>query len=267
MTMDVFFEAKLIVCILYFLMQFAIIHVDADKFECIKYDECSCRIKTTTQYEISLWPMPSHEKTESEFSRNWLFDFNLCHGLNKNTDVQDGGCRNATVCQYLDSNKNETFEVGKFGNVTFGQYDNETKSITLQYYGILQEKEVRSININLTCDVSNASYSLVYLQMFSNNKFKTTIKTKAACLRSVVVPTTPGDVTSSAHDKLKTVYIVLIAVAGLVIVLALGSFVGCKITAKRKRGLLNEEEQHEDYGTVPQVHVQNALSTPVSGPI
>ena len=41
-----------------------------------------------------------------------------------------------------------------------------------------------------------------------------------------------------------------------VIVLALGSFFGYKIAAKRKQGLLNEEEQNQDYGTVPQVHVQ-----------
>ena len=267
MTMDVFFEAKPIVRILYFLMLFAVIHVEADKFECIKYDECSCRIETATQQEMSLWRMPSGNGIESD--KDWLFDFNLCHGLNKNTDAPDGGCRNATVCQYLNK---EAFDVGHFGNVTFGQYDNETKSIMLQYYGILQGNVIRSININLTCDekgnVSKPSYNLVYQQsVLSPNKFKTIIKTKAACLRTMMIPTSPGDVTSSSRDKLKTGYIVLIAVAGFVIVLALGSFVGYKIAAKRKRGLLNEKEQNEDYGTVPQVHIQNALSTPGSGPI
>ena len=58
--MDVFFEAKLTVRIPYFLMLLAMFHVEADKFECIKSDECSCRInnEAAAQQEISLWTMP-----------------------------------------------------------------------------------------------------------------------------------------------------------------------------------------------------------------
>jgi K+-transporting ATPase c subunit len=38
-------------------------------------------------------------------------------------------------------------------------------------------------------------------------------------------------------------------------VLAIG-LVGYKMFTKRKRGLLIEEEENEDYGTVPRAHVQ-----------
>jgi hypothetical protein len=41
-----------------------------------------------------------------------------------------------------------------------------------------------------------------------------------------------------------------------VFVLAIVLVAGYKMAAKRKQGLLTEEEDNEDYGTVPRVHVQ-----------
>ncbi|CAB4022477.1 Hypothetical predicted protein [Paramuricea clavata] len=140
--------------------------------------------------------------------------------------------------------------------------------------------------------INNAMPALSFDSDFAHNT--TTIKTKAACLRPVVVPkptspgtsprtspsTSPGtsprtspstsprtsrsDITSSGG--LKTLYIVLIALAGFAI--AIGSCVAYKMLMKRKRGLLIEKEENEDYGTVPRAHVQlNAVSAPVSGPV
>ena len=40
------------------------------------------------------------------------------------------------------------------------------------------------------------------------------------------------------------------------LVLAIGSCIAYKITRRRRRGLLNEEKENEDYGTVPRAHVQ-----------
>ena len=40
------------------------------------------------------------------------------------------------------------------------------------------------------------------------------------------------------------------------LVLAIGSSIADKITRRRRRGLLNEEKENEDYGTVPRVHAQ-----------
>ncbi|XP_028395028.1 uncharacterized protein LOC114519147 [Dendronephthya gigantea] len=186
--MQVFVEVKFPIRILYFLTFFTtLVFVEGAKIRCIKVDECSCKTSEETgpQKEISLWPMPS--KGKSHGAANWLYDFNLCHGLEKNADVPDGGCPNSTVCQFSEGNKNETFEIGRFGNATFGQYEEETKSITLVYYGTHQEGATRSITITLQCDedgnITTAKYGIVNSRPLDPTKFIVTIKAKAACLR------------------------------------------------------------------------------------
>ena len=51
------------------------------------------------------------------------------------------------VCQYETLNKDMTFEIGQFGNATFGQYNNETKSISLKYYGVPQSGSTRLMQL------------------------------------------------------------------------------------------------------------------------
>ncbi|XP_028392743.1 uncharacterized protein LOC114517267 [Dendronephthya gigantea] len=271
--MQVFFEVKVSVRILYVATLFLTVAfaIEGAKINCIKVDECSCKTSGDSEplEKISLWSMPSRGHVEA--SGSWLFAFNLCHGVNKNSDVPDGGCLNSTVCQYTHANKNETFEIGKFGNATFGQYDNETKSITLIYYGTYQENSTRSINITLKCDenVTVPDYGMVNILPLNPNRFKTTITAKAACLRTGMVPypTSANNSVTSNGGGLKTVYIVLITIGGIVILLAVSVYVAYKVILKRKRSLLLNEEEI-DYGAVPKIHAQNVLSTPVgSGPV
>ncbi|XP_046846245.1 uncharacterized protein LOC124439981 [Xenia sp. Carnegie-2017] len=265
MDFNNFFEFKCLLCILLS----SVIHFsDATKFDCIKTDECSCKINSSTKQEISLWNM----KGESDIEGATLyFKIDLCNHFDKNTNASNGGCKNATVCQYSKSNTSLTFEIGKFGTAKFGKYDNESKSIDVKYHGVKQGNSIRSITIKLTCNenFTKTDFDQVKTSLFHPTKFRTEITNKAAC--PITIPINPTPTSSprvgSNNGGLKTIYYVLIGFAGLVVAVCVVCAVAYKIHTKQKGRPLLQDDENEDYGAVPNVRVQNVSNASKSDAI